>query len=374
MASRTYITKKLMLISTQYASRDEFCLEACIRFLLGDSNLATSVVTDQLRGLFIPGSLSAESGRSSESHDALSPKVLESDSSSSESEIGLGSEINVLTRHVGNNVPYPCLCGARFSITGILVYFQSPIPHPATSKFSSLVPSTRRMQPILQTQQIQPKSFPSYGISPLIKERYRSFLLSKYPRRTNTHNIEIRDRLLNFMFEDDEEISDEDAEPSRLFLRGSKHEDFSMYNFLLKLAERKKDSDIPVTSLKTLNTMFFVGDTKSKIKLERKSSVSSNNSLSDKEWSDDVLLSQHRNSSPEILSRQDDKYNLKKPNNLNITRAIRADKMPHIRTSSDPGKFDFSNAISSTGFGTVVYLKEISHLLPINKSLAEVFT
>jgi hypothetical protein len=41
MASRTYISKKLMLISTQYASRDEFCLEACIRFLLGDSNVSS---------------------------------------------------------------------------------------------------------------------------------------------------------------------------------------------------------------------------------------------------------------------------------------------------------------------------------------------
>jgi hypothetical protein len=179
--------------------------------------------------------------------------------------------------------------------------------------------------------------------------------------------------LLNFWFEDDEEISDEDAEPSSIFLNGSKQEDFSMHNFLLKLAERKRDSNIPVTSLKTLNNMFFVGDG-SKASHERKTSASSI-SLSDKEWSDDVLLS-HRNSSPEILPRREDKDNPKLRNHLKLARATSSDMMPYKRNSSDPEKFDFSNEICNLdlGFGTVVYLKEISHLLPINKGLAEVFT
>jgi len=75
------------------------------------------------------------------------------------------------------NVPYPCLCGARFSPTGKLIVFFSPLPHPSETKFTTHTLGSHNQQPILQTTQFttQPKTFDLY-------DSYRNFILVRYPK------------------------------------------------------------------------------------------------------------------------------------------------------------------------------------------------
>lgn len=383
MVNRAYISKRLSAISAQCAAKSELCLETCVRFLLGEPVEPSASISIPNMNIIQPpetkllfGSLSDVSARSSELESRSPNSKSYSDSSSSE-EIGLGSEINVLKRHAGNNVPFPCLCGARFSMNGALVYFQSPIPHPTTSKFSSLVPSNRRTLPVLQAQHLQPKAYPSY-------ERYRSFLLSKYPRKTLSNpNVNMHgDRFLNFFDEDDDDDTDEDTEPivSNYILCGSKPEEFSMSNFLLLLFERKRDGNNPATK------SFIEGRRLSINKIRRKYSVSSLSSAniissSELEWRDDLNSQLQRKSSPDMfLSSMDDDIKLSL-----IKRTLNETDDSGMHRISSPQRIGFSvNDFNSklavheefleNGYGAVVNIMEVSHLLPINQSLAEAFT
>jgi hypothetical protein len=232
---------------------------------------------------FNPGSFSAESGRSSDTRsieDRAQKIEDDSETSSSDSEVGMGyrlkSNIETLTRHVGkNNIPFPCLGGARFSFSGTLVYFTSPLPHPSASKFSSFSVSTRNMQPILQTQQLRthPKSYPLY-------EQYRAFLLSKYPRQALHHSLEVRDRSLDMWLDDEEEDDEEpDAVSSRLFWRGTKAEDLANFDFLKKLAERQRESKHEL-----LKNDFYIAE--DDIPGRKRSASLLSSELSDRDWSD----------------------------------------------------------------------------------------
>ncbi|TPX33184.1 hypothetical protein SmJEL517_g03793 [Synchytrium microbalum] len=72
----------------------------------------------------------------------------------------------------GLNVPYPCLCGVRFSPSGRLVTFHSPVPHPSMTRFShtSTTPSSVTSSGNPNSGQPQPQNYATY-------ERFRAFLL-----------------------------------------------------------------------------------------------------------------------------------------------------------------------------------------------------
>ncbi|KAI9351195.1 hypothetical protein BDR26DRAFT_419667 [Obelidium mucronatum] len=72
------------------------------------------------------------------------------------------------------NVPFPRLCGATFSMSGQLVCFFSPLPHPAQVKYAAYSLSTRRQQPLFQTYQ-----FTTYPRNYVMFEHFRNFLVQK---------------------------------------------------------------------------------------------------------------------------------------------------------------------------------------------------
>ncbi|ORY37221.1 hypothetical protein BCR33DRAFT_466067 [Rhizoclosmatium globosum] len=74
----------------------------------------------------------------------------------------------------GANVPFPRLCGASFSMSGHLVCFFSPLPHPTKVKYATYSLSTRRQQPLFQTQQLTtyPRNYVAF-------EHFRNFLVQK---------------------------------------------------------------------------------------------------------------------------------------------------------------------------------------------------
>ena len=203
MISKRAMSRKLIQISNNCATKKKPCVELCVRFLLGgtpdlelpqsvDSNehiesMASRISlhdgyqpdTDQIRPNFLRNENSA----------IIVDELSSDDDMSSEdgNNLAMGKSFAksfAAVKDSGQNVPYPRLCGAVFSPTGTLCFFFSPFPHPSTTKFTSYTLTTRNQQPILQSQKFntQPHNFPMY-------EQYRNFILSKCPRmyiRNNT--------------------------------------------------------------------------------------------------------------------------------------------------------------------------------------------
>ncbi|KAK6094906.1 hypothetical protein MT418_005170 [Batrachochytrium dendrobatidis] len=215
MANRTFLTVKLGQIATAFATKSLPCLEACVRYLLGDPNATAPIPSVKVYGdSFHPSSLSGTSaGFSVDSHHdpidrerdhehtlnrdirglGRSPNdysISETSSSDAEGSVPLmGKRVKPIgdrrlmrettTGKDKGNVPFPVLCAASFSMCGKLVYFKSPLPHPSTTKFTTYTLSSRNQQPVLQSQhfQTQPKTYPLY-------ESYRAFVLSRFPKIT----------------------------------------------------------------------------------------------------------------------------------------------------------------------------------------------
>ncbi|TPX73910.1 hypothetical protein CcCBS67573_g04826 [Chytriomyces confervae] len=77
---------------------------------------------------------------------------------------------------VFDNVPFPRMCGATFSMSGQLVCFFSPLPHPSAVKFHHVAFSTRR-----QHRGINRIPYNSHPRNYSIYENYRSYLIQKFP-------------------------------------------------------------------------------------------------------------------------------------------------------------------------------------------------
>jgi len=184
MANRNFMTNKLEEIASTYAEKSLPCLEASIQFLLsGDasSTLRISTENDEVtypRNVSFFDDFSFTNNQddldnlSSSSSDEIS--ALENKQSFKKKSSNNESRFNYSSTQ---NVPYPCLCGARFSPTGKLIVFFSPLPHPSVTKFTTHTLGTHNQQPILQTTQFttQPKTFDLY-------DSYRNFILVRYPK------------------------------------------------------------------------------------------------------------------------------------------------------------------------------------------------
>ncbi|KAI8902794.1 hypothetical protein BC833DRAFT_616326 [Globomyces pollinis-pini] len=232
MLNRTYLSSKLVQISKSFAQKGLPCLEPIIKYLLGTSGnqmpvpsikQPSSLNSDANENNYTPEMdrtyVTATEFQANHLTNDLSPS---DDSSSNEDEI-----VNPIAQQFykdnydkeSNNVPFPCLCGARFSPTGKLVHFFSPLPHPASSKFTSYSLTNRNQRPVLQTEsfETQPKTYPLY-------ERYRNFVLAKCPRiqlgsnvassqnESTSLELKIREELPNSDRRLDYWLDDEDIE------------------------------------------------------------------------------------------------------------------------------------------------------------------
>eukprot|EP00842_Homolaphlyctis_polyrhiza_P005824 jgi/Hompol1/6242/HPOL_004901-RA len=212
MANRTSLAVKLGQIGSTFAEKSMPCLEACIRYLLGDPNAAIPVPNTHNFPVDVAHSGSVSGASTGVSIDSYAdrdygvretPPGLElggighvaADSLSiSDSSSEADGSIEIMGQRVrpigdrrlvretalgkdNSNVPFPRLCGASFTMSGKLVYFRSPLPHPSMTKFTAYTLSTRKQQPVLQSQhfQTQPKTYPLY-------ENYRAFVLARFPK------------------------------------------------------------------------------------------------------------------------------------------------------------------------------------------------
>ncbi|KAJ3073959.1 hypothetical protein HDU98_000261 [Podochytrium sp. JEL0797] len=73
-----------------------------------------------------------------------------------------------------SNVPFPRLCGATFSMSGKLVCFFSPLPHPTQVKYMAYSLGTRRQQPLFQTHH-----FSCYPQTLHMFHHFREFLVQQ---------------------------------------------------------------------------------------------------------------------------------------------------------------------------------------------------
>ena len=101
-----------------------------------------------------------------------SSSFSESQSSSEEDSKRVFSGVGKIRREEGDNVPYPRLCGAFFSLDGKLITFFSPIPHPSNRKFFDRRDSSpyQKNTAIFKTQ--QPRLLSQYA-------KYREFLVER---------------------------------------------------------------------------------------------------------------------------------------------------------------------------------------------------
>ncbi|KAI8614419.1 hypothetical protein BC830DRAFT_1212928 [Chytriomyces sp. MP71] len=104
------------------------------------------------------------------------------------SRIGSGSGVRQGYQQDNNfrdkkNIPYPRLCGATFSMSGHLVCFFSPLPHPAATKFAVVAWSVRK-----QTSVATPINFTTQPASYSMYELYLSHLIEKFPKQ-NVPNL-----------------------------------------------------------------------------------------------------------------------------------------------------------------------------------------
>ncbi|KAH6581141.1 hypothetical protein BASA61_009212 [Batrachochytrium salamandrivorans] len=212
MANRTFLTAKIGQIGSAFAAKSLPCLEACVRYLLGDPNATAPIPSSQVYGetLNVSSLSEASTGISGDSHfdhdrdythsrelrnfgrSATDYPMSETSSSDPDGSLPLmGRRVKPMDDHRlmretttgkdNSNIPFPVLCAASFSMCGKLVYFKSPLPHPSTTKFTTYTLSSRNQQPVLQSQhfQTQPKTYPLY-------ESYRAFVLARFPKITVT--------------------------------------------------------------------------------------------------------------------------------------------------------------------------------------------
>lgn len=262
MMNRNFLSRKLGLISANFAKRGKPCIEFIVKYLLGGNTNADSadVLNKSISPLSVPLLHKSDKPAASTATDdkvgfdsdsdssggideiLLPPKAFtadrapaapvdESDDSFSDDSgggggvgpIGIGGM--AMGRHMESNhekgsssVPFPRLCSATFAPTGQLIYFFSPLPHPSNTKFTAYTLTTRNQQPILQSQNFstQPKTYQLY-------ESYRNFVLSKVPKNPRflggvSSNIAdlipakegnlARDRKLDYWL-DDEDMDDD---------------------------------------------------------------------------------------------------------------------------------------------------------------------
>jgi len=250
MANRNFMTSKLEEIASSYAEKSLPCLEASIQFLLSGDASSTLRISTENDEVTYPRNVSFFDDYSFTNNQ----DDLDNLSTSSSDNISTIENFNKQSFKKKNstsdgrfnysstqNVPYPCLCGARFSPTGKLIVFFSPLPHPSETKFTTHTLGTHNQQPILQTTQFttQPKTFDLY-------DSYRNFILVRYPKVvltgggvnqdslrpeepliTSNNNINqntINDKLddgndgkLNLWFDMDEEDQEEAPMPSLFY-------------------------------------------------------------------------------------------------------------------------------------------------------------
>ncbi|KAJ3205825.1 hypothetical protein HDU67_008623 [Dinochytrium kinnereticum] len=199
---RNHISSKISSIISYNTARGESSFEPCMRYLLFGEQVLGSESTTSIKsrrsssvnaGLFSLGtemtqyvSPSTQSKNVPSGTDVLSKSLDESVSSNDEelnqitNRLSVKNDQKILASsqpHETSNVPYPRLCGATFSLSGKLVCFFSPIPHPHAVRYTAYTISTRNQQPVLQPQlfPIQPKSYGLY-------ENYRTFLVERFPQ------------------------------------------------------------------------------------------------------------------------------------------------------------------------------------------------
>ncbi|TPX48516.1 hypothetical protein SeLEV6574_g02007, partial [Synchytrium endobioticum] len=183
MANRTRISEALAEIANQSAKAGSPCLVACVEHLLDEDasvriTPATPSPVATVSRILTPADMLKPADQRPVNSNHSPPRLTSTAISWSNDHVHRGTSsldavsVSSLTTSSDNwNLPYPCLCGARFSPSGRLVAFHSPIPHPATTRFSfnpsNLVPTS----PITALAgNAQPQTYAHY-------ERYRAFLL-----------------------------------------------------------------------------------------------------------------------------------------------------------------------------------------------------
>ncbi|KAJ3271608.1 hypothetical protein HDV01_006478 [Terramyces sp. JEL0728] len=213
MINRTYLKNKIQQIGTSFAAKKVPCISELVNYLLGNTK-------NEIPMPYVQDGSDEEQEtpiKMSTTPEGLIDAGLSTSSSSDDDDelLPLGPRVKPKKTFgkTNNNVPFPVLCGARFSPSGDLIYFFSPIPHPSLSKFSQ-----GGITPKQSVQSaIQPKNYPLY-------ESYRNFVLSKYPRMFISNSMsnydgqtqidlkikeeKLKDRKLDYWL-DDEDIEDE---------------------------------------------------------------------------------------------------------------------------------------------------------------------
>ncbi|KAJ3320791.1 hypothetical protein HDV06_004802 [Boothiomyces sp. JEL0866] len=218
MINRTYLKNKIQQIGTTFAAKKIPCISELVNYLLG--NTKNEIPIPYAAGDSDEEPITPTIKRSTTPEGLIDAGLSTSSSSDDDDELmPLGPRVKPKKTFgkTNNNVPFPVLCGARFSPSGDLVYFFSPIPHPSLSKFSQSGIAAKQNVQSANLYTTQPKNYPLY-------ESYRNFVLSKYPRMyignsmssydgQNQIDIKLKDdkpkdRKLDYWL-DDEELDDD---------------------------------------------------------------------------------------------------------------------------------------------------------------------
>ncbi|KAJ3312276.1 hypothetical protein HDV04_003297 [Boothiomyces sp. JEL0838] len=176
MINRNYLKNKIQQIGTSFAEKKIPCISELVNYLLGNTKNEIPVPYTAADAEDEPETPTI---KRSTTPEALIDAGLSTSSSSDDDDelMPLGPRVKPKKTFgkTNNNVPFPVLCGARFSPSGDLIYFFSPIPHPSLSKFSQTCITPKQNSQNATLHATQPKNYPLY-------ESYRNFVLSKYPR------------------------------------------------------------------------------------------------------------------------------------------------------------------------------------------------
>jgi WD40 repeat protein len=437
MVNRRVLSRKLAQISAVFSSKKMACIDAALNYLLGskpEKNMPPSSI--------VPASINADQNPVFDgSPDSIGyqlqtqitkpaiPMIDQddpiSDASSTDDENFTTMEgarvksTSLSTLKDGQNVPYPKLCGANFSpngkyctYLGLLVYFFSPIPHPASTKFTAYTLTTRNQHPILQSQifSTQPRSYAFY-------ENYRSFLLSKFPRmflgsvpnpigeRKYNHDENIqRDKKLDFWLDDDdydEEVPSLMWTPKPASL--TKQESYHTFDFLTRLStaiipppsieswrsteSRRQGINTKIDRggkmiAKTLNRISSL-PRNNNLKQNRRKSVSAMTSFASKEFdlekknNDDIHIGYWDRRKPELNSVESTSFNIEHHSIFDrqdgsVPIPIEQKLLPPALFQTDGSvELQQTKDLENSGVGTLIYTLSVDNILPVSSFLAK---
>ena len=360
MATRTYLSTRLRQISSELSEKSLPCIEACIKFLLGDTH---SIAYEGGSSLDLPNAEVDSDSSSSDNNDFMqsNPQRMQP----------MGDKRlvrEVIAGKDAKNVPFPRLCGATFSKTGKLIYFYSPLPHPSDTKFTAYTLSTRNQQPVLQSQHFitQPKSYPLY-------ENYRAYVLSRLPKiitagrslnESSATEVASKNRSKIDFWLDDDPMAEDVTVPS-LHWRPKPAQTIqplglSSADFLAQLQKVSsaaakpsilKDNQFTKYSLESFN---FEDSRANRISAQLSTSGSS--SFASFNYLDD------RNSSVPSQATRARSISVSPPKALNDA-ATQSDEVPDNLYHIEP--------TATSQYGTLVHVLDAGHLIPVSHGLAK---